>query len=63
MKTKGYLSDLPNKAVVITGEKAWWYEDKKSIAIHIRSEAGQVFSCRIPRKFLVDWIKRSEPIK
>lgn len=42
------------------GEESWWYEGSNSITVHIETKQG-VSSCKINRRYLADWIKRTEP--
>lgn len=38
---------------------AWWYENRNSIDVLI-DDRGVVASCRINRKALADWLRRTE---
>jgi len=67
MKTKGKISLKPKIASVgkdfkKVGGKSWWYENAGSIDVVISTgTANGVYTCRIRRSKLADWIKRSEP--
>jgi len=66
MKTKGEIKRRPQAASVHSdfkkvGGKAWWYENAGSIEVVISTgTANGVYTCRIRRSHIVDWIKRSE---
>lgn len=64
IKTKDKIKLKPLSAVIskdlkLKGIKAWWYEDAKHIDVLISTETG-TYSCRISRRRLADWIKRTE---
>lgn len=41
--------------------EGWFYENAKSIDVYVRDRVRKVtLTCRIPRKLLVDWIRRTE---
>ena len=39
--------------------EAWWYEDDKGISVYVVGLDGRTASCRITRRVLADWIKRT----
>jgi hypothetical protein len=54
------LNRNPHKATPIHGKEAWWYENKQSIDVYVDSE-GVTLACRIPRRYIESWLKRTEP--
>jgi hypothetical protein len=38
---------------------AWWYENASGIEVYIKSKTGELLSCRILRKNILDWINRT----
>lgn len=48
-------------------DMAWFYENKGSIDVYIRVQGGATASattsCRIPRKLLEDYLRRSKAVK
>lgn len=51
----------PQTAKIRQGKEAWWYENKNSIDVVIQGKDSAIVMCRIPRRKLADWIKRSGP--
>lgn len=49
----------PQKVSRTNAKDAWWYENKGSIDVIVQTEIG-MFSVRIRRKRLADWIKRTD---
>ena len=63
MDDKFTLRPEPHKAKSILGaiqcKEACWYENGRSIDVYIESKNGPVYSCRIERRHLLSWIKRT----
>lgn len=57
------LSRQPKKARVtsLRAKDAWWYDNRGSIEVLIQPLEGNAISCRIQRKELVKYLKRSAP--
>lgn len=39
---------------------AWWYENATSIDVLIQHENGGVAHCRIQKRHILQWLKRTE---
>jgi len=55
------MNSTPHKARPMLGDDAWWYEADKSIEVYIVREGGPTLACRIERRHLLGWLKRTEP--
>lgn len=54
------LNGNPHKAKPIHCKNAWWYENEQSIDVYVERD-GVTLACKIPRRYLMHWIKRTEP--